>query len=443
MATPIIMPKQGNTVEECILVSWKIKVGDRIKKGDLIADIETDKATFELESPESGTILALFAQAGEVVPVLQNIGVIGSPGEKIDPFLPQTKIPFSNEKGPSAQTAPTPAPLDKGDSPNNAEPAKISPRAQHKANQFYLNIDSLKGSGPQGRIIERDIDRALGQQIPATPLAKRVMEETGKQPPLAGSGVGMRILSRDLLETGTPGIGIQDGEFSEIKLSGIRKIIANRMFESIQKTAQLTLTSTAGAGELLRLYQELKSKASDNPAFKITLGDLILFSALRVLQKFQDLNATLQNGTLRQYRSIHLGFACQTDRGLLVPVIAQAEKLTLIELSQTVKNLSEQARQGTIAPDLLQGGTFTVTNLGTLGITSFTPVLNYPQVAILGVNTTEVKPIRKNGGIIFEDQIGFSLTIDHQAIDGWKAALFLQELKQTIESISIWVRAES
>ena len=442
MATNVLMPKQGNTVEECLLVSWRVKIGEEVKEGQIIADIETDKAVFELESPAKGTVLSLLCNEGDAVPVLQNVAVIGKPGE-------ETSIEDRGvaEKRNVQNEAPNVA--DNRDAIPNKQPMPmtasqttgkgISPRARNLALRKSVNARNLAGTGPGGRVIERDIERALESSSPATPLAKAVAAETGVEIPAFGSGIGRRILAKDLQSSRPSGDETHSTapDFKEVSLRGVRKITSERLLESLRETAQLTFFTSADAQSLLRFRHDLKENGERLGLAPISIGDMVMFAVGRVLRKYPDLNATLSDNVYRRYANIHLAFACDTPRGLVVPVVPKAEELSLNDLASAIRDKAQRAKEGSIDPDSLQGGTFTVSNLGPLGIGSFTPILNYPQVTILGVGAIELKPVRKAGDIEYRDHMGLSLTVNHQVVDGWQASLFLKDLRHAIESFHL------
>jgi pyruvate dehydrogenase E2 component (dihydrolipoamide acetyltransferase) len=446
MATPIIMPKLGNTVEETIVSQWNIEVGDTIESGQVIAALETDKATFDFESPESGTVLAILCEEGDLVPVLENVVIVGEPGEDVSEFTANkseavdTSVKSGNENESVgkevADITPDVVQVSKVDG------AGISPRARGAAATKGVDITQIGGSGPGGRIIERDVLSAVAQGNVMTPLAQAVAQDTGKVAPVVGSGINGRILASDLIEAGrqaTAADAVSTGDVEETELKGIRKLIAARMKESLDETAQLTLNATADAATLLATRKKLKASAELLGMPNISLGDMINYAVSRVLLRHPIMNATLEKNKLRKYSNVHLGFACNTDKGLMVPVIGNASSLSLAQLAEVTVELAGQAKSGAISPDLLQGGTFTVSNLGVLGISNFTPVLNFPQVAILGVGGIELKPVRKDGEVVFEDHIALSLTIDHQVVDGWDAGLFLKDLCEAIKNFDMLV----
>jgi pyruvate dehydrogenase E2 component (dihydrolipoamide acetyltransferase) len=301
--------------------------------------------------------------------------------------------------------------------PVAAEPI-LSPRARRFAEDHGFHPAGVAGSGPGGRVLEEDL-RRLYYSTPRTSSAARKRMEEGAEARGEGSGPAGMILSEDLGP-------------APARMSTIRERIARRMRESLASTAQYTLNSSAGAAGLLALRARIKATPG---APEININDMVVFCAIQALLDFPDLNAELIDGRIYRHPHVHMAFACDTPRGLMVPVIRNADKLSAGDLAARMRTLTAAANQGNIAIDDLSGGTFTVSNLGGLGIESFNPVLNPPQVAILGVDAIEVKPVRREGKIEFIDVIGLSLTCDHQAVDGAPGARFLQVLKRHIENV--------
>ncbi len=415
MPTPVEVPKLGNTVEECLITRWAKHKGDPVSAGDLVAEIETDKATFEVTAPIDGTILETFFAEGALVPVFTNLFVIGSLGESIESYRPQgaapSTAPTTSETAalsPSAAGAASSARTASHDTPS----VNFSPRARRFAEEHNFHPAIVNGSGPGGRILEEDL-RALYYSSSPVPRTSRIFTAAPAAPQAA---------------PGTPAPPPPRAP----RPSNIRDKIARRMRESLSTTAQYTLNASADAAGLLTLRAHIKASTS---LPDININDLVTFCAIRALQQMPELNAEYIDGKIRVHSDIHLGFACDTPRGLLVPVIRNAHQLSIGDLALQTKELTTQAVQGTISPDSLSGATFTVSNLGALGIESFTPLLNPPQVAILGVAAIQMKPVRRQGRIEFIDAIGLSLTCDHQVIDGAPGARFLQVLKEKIENV--------
>jgi len=440
MAKEILMPRQGNTVESCILLEWRKQEGDAVKAGDILCEVETDKATFEVESDAEGTLLKILHQEEEDVPVLEPIAVIGEPGEDLSGW---------ERGGPeeSQQAAEEPAPL-KTEKPEPAasQPSQpqvtdgsdggilaISPRAKNLAEAKGLDYTQLRGTGPGGRIIERDVQQALGAGEPLTPAAIAEQVASGKTAPPQGTGIGGRVTAGDVRThqpKPEPSRAMPDqpfpGPVESQPVKGVRKLIAERMHQSLQSTAQLTLDASADARSLLAYRKKLKQSPEEQGVQKITLNDMVLYAVSRILPDFPAMNAHFLGDEIREFAHVHLGFAVDTPRGLMVPVIRYADQLSLKEISGETRRLSEACQEGNVNPDELRGGTFTVTNLGALGIESFTPVLNPPQVGILGVNAIQPKPVMQGEDVQFVPHMGFSLTFDHQGVDGAPAARFLK-----------------
>jgi len=405
MAIPVLMPRQGETVESCLILKWKKKEGDKVDIHEAICEVETNKAVFEVEAPEKGNILKIFFKEGDDVPVLSIIAIIGQPGEDITSFMSKetptreikeetenTKmekpIAFSEEKLFTRGVVP------------------ISPRARRLAKREGVNISKISsGSGPGGRITERDVRNILSKLPKIIPAIQTSNKESFP------------------------------GPVREIPVQGVREIIAENMLESLQTTAQLTLNSSSNASNLLSYRKKLKISPPERGLQEITINDMIMYITVKTLLKFKALNAYFLNDKILEFERVHLAFAVDAPQGLVVPVIRNAHLLSLEEISKEAKRLSTSCLQGTIQPDELTGGTFTITNLGPLGIESFTPILNLPQVAVLGVCNIQLKAIREEDEVKLAPHLGLSLTFDHRAVDGAPAAKFLKELSLAIANL--------
>ena len=437
MATPVIMPRQGQTVESCIITKWHKEVGDRVAVGDLLFSYETDKAAFDEASTVDGVLLARFFEEDDDVPVLTNVCVIGEPGEDISAFAPDgvatAEASDQSEAAeqltsqvvvePVAGTAPR-EPLESVEQGDGR--IRISPRARGLAERAGIDYTAATPSGPMGRIIERDIVDliAKGPQV-AAELQPQVTPGQ-VQAPAADISV-----SEGELETA----------YDVVPLTNIRKRIAEAMFKSLSTTAQLTIHTSFDATEILELRKKLK--ASQNPAAQaITLTDMVLYAVSRTLINHKSLNAHMVDDKLLVYKHVNLGLAVDTERGLMVPTIFKSDVKSLSQISADAKRLANACRAGAVNPDELQGGTFTVTNLGGLGVEYFTPVLNPPQTGILGVNTIVQRVRQTPEGLSTYPAMGLSLTFDHRAVDGAPAARFLKELKENLESFTTLLALE-
>ncbi|TVR33671.1 MAG: 2-oxo acid dehydrogenase subunit E2 [Spirochaetaceae bacterium] len=450
MATEVLMPRQGQSVESCLIVEWKKNEGDSVSEGETLCEVETDKATFEVEAPASGVLLRVLHQADDDVPVLTPIAYIGEAGEEIEHegsdddagTATDDAAEDQPEQRSSAADTPTQRPAQDTET-DGAGPGFISPRARKLAAKHGLDHSAVTGSGPGGRIIERDIQALLDSGEPLTASARA--ETAGTARPGHGSGIGGRVRSADLqqpvsttaaADAAAPGADFP-GPTEAQPLKGVRKLIAERMLASLQTTAQLTLNSSADARALQRLRRRFKEADATLGLGGVTLNDLLHFAVSRTVPRFGYMNSHMGDSEIRQFRHVHLGFAVDTPKGLMVPTIRFADRLSLLQMSEEAKRLAAACQQGSAEADELAGGTFTVTNLGGLGIEHFTPVLNPPQVAILGVSNIQLKPVAGESEVEFVPSIGLSLTIDHRAVDGAPAARFLQALCEAIAEIDL------
>ncbi len=441
MAHGVLMPRQGQSVETCILTEWFLKKGDKVSAGDLLFAYETDKASFEEVADTDGILLDVFFNAGDEVPVLTNIAVIGKKDEDVEEFKPKNGhsdtgnkekdkagLIVENKKktenmlsvGPVAETG----------------KQKISPRARKLALQIGLDYENLPGTGPGGRVIEQDIENAAASMPKITPLAKTMMKKKKLVYDKEKAGRNIRVTAGDLYSP--QDIGTTD--FEDKPLSNVRKLIAKSMHESLSNSAQLTHHTSADARKILELRKKVKSRVESEGYQNITINDMVCYAVVNALKKHNETNAHFLDDKIRYFKKVNLGFAVDTPRGLLVPVVVEADKLSPVELSAKMEKIAGLCHSGSIDPDLLSNklATFTVSNLGAYGVEMFTPVINLPQVGILGVNTIIKRPAELEGGVMgFVPYIGLSLTYDHRAIDGGPASLFLKTVKEEVEKLQI------
>lgn len=491
MAQAVIMPRQGQSVESCIIAKWFKQKGDAVNVGDLLFSYETDKAAFDEEAKVSGTLLEIFAEVGDDIPVLQTVAIVGNPGEDISALLPGSSTGSGSGTGSGGDTgsgkgsgesgsptaeavAGTPA-GQVSDSAHAAAGAAggasvsapasasgpgtgVSPRARNLADKAGVNLSGAAGTGPGGRVIERDVialkesgalvtsaAQGMGGELPASGTGLRGRVTTGDAAAAAsgaGSASGAAIPGSFMLPAA-------DGPATEtVKISNMRKVIAKAMQNSITSTCQLTLNASFDATDILAFRKRLKDSPAALGLSKVTLNDIVLYAVSRTLPAHRDLNATFSGDEMTYYRDVNLGFATDTERGLMVPTVFAANRMSLSQISATVKALAADCQKGSIAPDNLKGGSFTVTNLGAMGIESFTPVLNAPQTGILGVCSVVQRARLVIGGEIpgsetgdgeyeFYPAMGLSLTFDHRAVDGAPAARFLKDLAGNLENFSL------
>lgn len=446
MATVIIMPKQGQSVESCILTEMKKKKGDTVAVGDILFSYETDKASFEEEAKVAGTVLDVFFDDGDEIPVLTNVMVIGNEGESTEEFRPGADsgaaAPAAAETAPTAAATPAAAPAATAEpTVAAAKPATaagtspVSPRARVLAAKEAIDASALQGSGPHGRVIERDVRAAMAATPKLTPLAKAIAKETRAAAPETGSGLAGMVKGADM---GALKNSVYASD-SEIKpLSNMRKLIAKAMYASLQNSAQLTHHLSADARGILALRKKVKKAVENGYPTNITLNDMVCMAVIRALKKFPQVNAHFLGDSVRLFSKVHLGLAVDTERGLMVPVVKNADDLSIQGLANQLKEVANACKKGSIDPDLLssEAASFTVSNLGNYGVEIFTPVINLPQVAILGVNTIVPRPKDIGGGVYaFVPHIGLSLTYDHRALDGGEATRFVKEIANEIEAL--------
>ncbi len=422
-AKPVMMPKQGITVESCILTKWAVKVGDKVKVGDVLYSYETDKAAFDYQSEVEGEVLVLFVEEGDEVPVLTNVCVVGEKGDEFACFAPDgaTAVVEEVKQEVAEVKAEVKEELKVQPTASANGEIKASPRAKSLANKLGVDLKDAIPTGPNGRIIERDV------RVAST-IVKEVVAEVKEEvsAPVAKAPVDVKA-------------------YKDEKMPNIRKVIAKSMMASLSSMAQLTMNISFDCTNVMEFRKYLKDNAEKLNLPSITINHIIVYALSRVLKNHKDLNAHLiNNDTMRYFEHVNMGIATDTPRGLLVPTLFGADTMSLSEIASKSKQLSKDAVAGNINPELLSGGTFTISNVGTMGIESFTPVINPPQTGILGVNTLETRvKLGKNGEVIPYTAMTLSLTFDHRALDGAPAGRFLKDLKEYLENFSFNLLADS
>ena len=437
MATPIIMPRQGQSVESCIITAWNKKVGDTVEQGEILFSYETDKSSFDEAAPVSGKLLAVFHEEGDDVPCLENVCVIGADGEDVSAFAPSGDSAPA-EDAPVAEAAPTEAPKAETAPEATAVAANgaISPRAKALAEKTGADLLKATPTGPNGRIIERDVQSLLDRGLTVSGAASATYTT-----PVEGTGANGKVVLADLTAPVAPAAAaaVPVAAYEDVKMPNIRKIIAKQMCASLTGMAQLTFNSSFDATKLLALRKTLKAGAEKMGLANITLNDVILYAVSRVLKypKHRPFNAHCFDDTIRYFNTVNIGIAVDTERGLMVPTVFGADAMSLNDISKEAKSVITAAQSGKINPDYLTGATFTVSNLGSLGIESFTPIVNPPQTAILGVDCVTKRIKEVDGEDVVYPAMGLSLTVDHRVIDGADAARFLQDVGFALENIDL------
>ena len=408
MATEVILPKLGMAQEEGTIVRWLKPEGSRVNRGEPLFEVMTDKATLEVESPSSGVVLRILVPEGQTVPVATAIALIGEPGEKVA-ARPEGVLPASP---PSAASSGEVSSARGGRADVPGDRVRISPRARALAAARGLDVRLVVGTGPGGRIVERDVQHALAAQpapSPPSPAAARSPEAPAPSAAATSAAPAAPIAAR------------------------MRAVIARRMLESLHTTAQLTLTTEADMAEAVRLREEIASELERREGVSITFTDLVVRAAALALRDHPALNARWESESPRRIEEIHIGVAVALDGGLVVPVVRHADRAPVAQISAAIRDLSERARAMRLRPEEMQGGTFTVTNLGMFEIDAFTPILNPPEAAILGMGRVHRRPAAVNERVDIRPSMTLSLTFDHRVVDGAPAAQFLQRVKHLLE----------
>ena len=450
------MPKQGQSVESCIISEFKVKVGDTVKAGDILFGYETDKATFEEASQLDGTVLAIFWADGDEIPVLQNVMVIGEPGEPFEAFRPKAEkdTPFETSghplpdkrEGSASEGGRSEVETVSGGASfaavDNAG-APVSPRARKMAIWKGVNTAQVAGSGPGGRILERDVLAAAAAQGTLTGLARARMAEGGMLSPGTGSGLAGSVRGADLKvwkpahSEALPGEGT---DYEVVKLSNMRKLIAKSMYNSLQNSAQLTHMLGADARKVMALRKKAKKAFEEGRLdVNVTINDFVCYAVIRALGQFPNVNSHCLGDAMRLFKCVNLGLAVDTERGLMVPAVEHADKMDIAGLSRSLKKVADDCKKGSINPDLLspEAASFTVSNLGAFGVEWFTPIINLPQSGILGVGTIVPRPKMVDGTYQHVPYMALSFTYDHRAIDGGEATRFLKKVAEEIENLEI------
>jgi pyruvate dehydrogenase E2 component (dihydrolipoamide acetyltransferase) len=426
MANTIIMPKLGFDMAEGTLIRWLKAEGDHVDQGEVLAEIETDKATVEVEASYSGVILRLAVDEGSVVPVGNPIAVVGEADEKVDldallgeakvetitePIVEQKQVEeqatvstSSDGNGRPADSHPADGRAADGRIPGRA---KASPLARRLANEHNIELNSLTGSGQGGRIVKRDIENF----ITSGHLEK-------KETPAATPSV-------------TPALSDVSHDSVEVPLSKLRSLIGRRMTGAKQEIPHFYLTAEFNAAPLMDLRSEINQRLPDDE--KLSVNDLIIKAAALALRQFPNINASLGEGHIRRHGEINIGLAVSVDEGLLTVVVRDVDRKPLRVISKEARQAIQRARDGRVRPEDVEGSTFTISNLGMFDIDSFVAIINPPEAAILAIGSVQNVPVVENNEIVPGQRFKATLSADHRVTDGAEAARWLQVFKATIE----------
>ncbi len=438
------MPKMGDTMEEGKILRWLKKEGETVKKGEPIAEVETDKVNIEIESFSSGVLRKILVKEGDSAPIGASIAFVGTadeplPGEKASPSSVSTsRANGKNTASAQAITASKPAvapAIESASESKNATGGRIfiSPLARHLAEEYQLDYSRIKGTGPNGRIIKLDIEIALAAQqaskAATQPTPAPVLPVTPTTPvaPVAAITPEQETIPVAAAVSSTDDV-------VEIPLTAMRRTIAKRLSQSMQSAPHFYVTSVIDTSKLAALRQQINEYAAKDPQpVKISFNDLIVKAVARALVRIPEVNVSFAEDRILQKKQVNVGVAVALEQGLIVPVVRNADKLGVLELARETRRLAELARQGKLKPEDFSGGTFTVSNLGMFDVESFTAVINPPESAILAIGSITPTPVVVDGQVVVRDRMKVTLSSDHRAIDGAIAARFLQEVKRLLE----------
>ena len=446
MIQNVFLPKLGQTMEEATVERWQKKEGDVVKKGDVLLEITTDKATLEVESYAAGALRKILAPEGVVLPVNTVIALIGEPGDPLPDNLEELAAIASGEKKPAAEQKAAVAetePSGPAASPASAEPTAaptgrllISPRARRRAKTEKAPLNVLRGSGPAGRIIEKDVltyvDRR--RKIKLTPTAVAVAYERGVDvTTLTGTGPGGRVTKADVLAApaaapvAAPGAAIPG---KRVELSAMRRVVADRMSKSKREAPHFYLMMDVDMTAAAKMRKEINAKGET----RIGFHDLIISAVARAMGEHPTMNVAWAGDAVIQREEINVELAVALEDGLIVPVVRGADKLSLAQVAAESKRLIDRARSKKLTPDEYEGGSFTISNLGMFDVDNFVPVINPGESAILGIGRIAEKPVVIEGKIQVRSMMGCTLSADHRSVDGATAAAFMKRMKELLEA---------
>ncbi|PTL37515.1 dihydrolipoamide acetyltransferase family protein [Alkalicoccus saliphilus] len=437
MAKEIFMPKLSSTMTEGTLLEWFKEEGEEVETGDPVFEIMTDKINIEVEAYEDGILLKKYYKSDDIIPVNQVVGYIGETGEKVPdtpPLIDDSEGEAAGEAEESDETPRTSASEESGEKEEletSGSPDKVraTPAARAAAREKEIDITTIKGSGPKGRIHAADVTAV--PQTAATPLAKRIADDHDVNlQEVKGSGVHQKINKQDVLNVVSS--STEEAQTTE-KLKGVRKITAERMSESASAIPHVTMNFSVNMTKIADMKKTLGPTIEEKTGRRLSFNDLFIFITAKALKRHPELNVTFDGETITYHEAVHMGTAVAIDEKLFVPVLPNAEASSLTEVKNNSATLIEKSRSQSLAVEEMQGGTFTISNLGMYAIDSFNPIINQPQGAILGISAIEDKPVVVNGEITVQPVTTCSLSFDHRIINGAPAAAFCTTLKQLIE----------
>lgn len=406
MAETISMPKLGFDMAEGLLVRWVKQVGENINKGDVLAEIETDKATVEVESSASGVVLSHIVDQGSIVPVNAPIAIVGAAGEKVDAPAAAPKAETKAEEKPAAQSAPTVAPVAQPSAPANNGPVKASPLARKVAKDNGVNLASVQGSGPGGRVVRKDVEAAL-----------------------AGGATSSSARPSTPVSTTQVVVSTEDKVIATTKL---RQAIGRRLVESKQTIPHFYVTHEYKMEAVMEMRKQINAYLGDNE--KVSVNDFIIKATALTLRQFPNLNATIKGNEIIQFGHVNVSVAVTVPGGLMTVVVKDADVKSLRQISGEIKAMAGRAREGKVKPEDVDGSTFSTSNLGMYDVEEFIAIVNPPEAAILAIGSAKETPVVVNGEIKIGSRMKATISVDHRVSDGAEAAQFMQAMAGFLEN---------
>lgn len=432
MATPVTMPKLGLTMNSGTISRWNRQEGEPVGKGELLMTVATDKLTFEVESPGEGTVLKIVIPEGRDVPVGEILAYIGQPGESIDAAAAtgadsrtNDAVHGTEDRGPavSAEKISVPSGL------------RATPLARKTARESGIDISHVPGSGPGGRIVRKDVDAFAAapsrRKTKASPTAEKMASDLGVD--ISGLETQGRVMKADVAAAASQAVPFPKAEDVRIPLTQMRKIIAERMSLSRATIPSVTYNMEADFTDLMEFRGKIKAEGMKK-GVKISYNHILMKICAAAVKEVPLANASFDGDAIVLHGNVNIGIAVSVDGGLLVPNVKAVQAKSLLEVAFETEHLVEQARSGKLGLEDMQGGTFTLTNLGMFGIQSFSPIVNPPEACILGVNTIVEKPAAVNGSVVIRPISVLSLVADHRILDGAEAARFLARIREMVEN---------
>ncbi|WP_232696318.1 dihydrolipoamide acetyltransferase family protein [Brevibacillus daliensis] len=435
MATEVFMPKLSMTMETGTILQWFKQEGDEVEEGDLLLEVMTDKINIEVEAYASGTLLKTYYEENAVVPVQAIIGYIGNEGENVPDAAPPVE---------GASEAPAPVALEEETEETaeaateyqaNGEKVRATPAAKRLAKDKNVSLQEVSGRGANGRIHKVDVEEFVKSGPKATPLAKKVAAGNGVDLAcVQGTGANGKITKGDVLGAGsTQQVAAPTSEPRRVKMDGMRKVIADRMCQSAYTAPHVTMGTEVDMTNAIQVRNALLPIIEKETGYRLSYTEIIMKAVAYALRKHPEINVSLEGDYIVYKNEINTGLAVSVPNGLLVPVVKNADQKGLAALTAECKELGRAARESKLLPANMQGGTFTISNVGMYEVDMFTPIINQPESAILGVGRIAEKAIGVNGELKLRPMMTLSLSFDHRIIDGSPAAAFLQTVKRSLE----------